>query len=345
MEVCTLHPNQAIDIGARQRVRCPHDRCPRQPSARPAAAGVVVALQKIFWICSCNVPRPLQIECKTTSTAAMEGNPINRGPGSRRKAPVRERRDSPVPTPTGPLRPPGPSTVAADPDTTPSRERRRILYIPHMEVCTLHTNQAIDIDARQRVRCPHDRCSGQPSARPAAAGVVIALQKIFWICSCNVPRPLQIECKTTSTAAMEGNPINRGPGSRQKAPVRERCDSPAPTPTGPLRQPESSTVAAHPDTTPSRERRRVLYIPHMEGGIMHPNQAIDIGAHTNVFAARMSGVPGDAHLIWQDREFRDSFKKRFLRFVAEMSHGPYRSTTRTSPKRGLRQPCRTNYEL
>ena len=238
----------------------------------------------------------------------------------------------------------GNSTTPEHPDTTPSRERRRVLYIPHMEGCIMHPNQAIDIGARQRVRSPHVRCPRQPSARPAAAGVVVALHKISWICSCNVPRPLQIECKTTSTAAMEGNPINRGPGSRQKAPVRERCDSPAPTPTGPLRQPESSTVAAHPDTTPSRERRRVLYIPHMEGSIMHPNQAIDIGARQRVRSPLVpchqrrpshpagSRVPG---LVQQ----------KFLRFVAEMSHGPYRSIAGTSPKRGLRQPCRTNYDF
>ena len=111
---------------------------------------------------------------------------------------------------------------------------------------------------------------------------------------------------------MEGNPINRGPASRQKAPVRERCDSPAPTPTGPLWPPESSTVAAHPDTTPSRERRRVLYIPHMEGSIMHPNQAIDIGARQRVHVARSSCVTSDALLIRQDREFRDSFNKSFF---------------------------------
>ena len=215
---------------------------------------------------------------------------------------------------------------------------------PPMEVCILHPNQAIDIGARQRVRSPHVRCPRQRSARPAAAGVVVALQKISWICSCNVPRPLQIECKTTSTAAMEGNPINRGPGSRQKAPVRERCDSPAPTPTGPLRPPGPSTVAAHPDTTPSPQRRRVLYIPHMEGGIMHPNQAIDIGARQRVRGPHVpchqrrpshpagSRVPG---LV----------QKKFLRFVAEMSRGPYRSIAGTSPKRGLPQPCRTNYEL
>ena len=343
MEGNILHPNQAIDVGARQRVRCPHVRCPRQPSARPAAAGVVIALQKISWICSCNVPRPLQIERQTTSAAAREENPINRGPGSRQKAPVRERLVG------QPLRgelhwPPGPSTVAAHPDTTPSRERRRVLYIPHMEGSTLHLDQAIDIGARQRVRCPHDRCPRQPSARPAAAGVVVALHKISWISSCNVPRPLQIECKTTSTAAMEGNPINRGPGSRQKAPVRERRDSPVPTPTGPLRQPESSTVAADPDTTPSRERRRVLYIPHMEGSIMHPNQAIDIGVRQRVRCPLVlchqrrpshpagSRVPG---LV----------QKKFLRFIAEMSHGPYRSIAGTSPKRGLPQPCRTNFDL
>ena len=175
-----------------------------------------------------------------------------------------------------------PRSTTPHPDTTPSRERRRVPYIPHMEGSIMHPNQAIDIGARQRVRSPHVRCPRQRSARPAVAGVVATLHKISWICSCNVPRPLQIECKTTSTAAMEGNPINRGPASRQKAPVRERCDSPAPTPTGPLRQPESSTVAAHPDTTPSRERRRVLYIPHMEGSIMHPNQAIDIGARQRV---------------------------------------------------------------
>ena len=213
-----------------------------------------------------------------------------------------------------------------------------------MEGSTLHPNQAIDIGARQRVRSPHVRCPWQPSARPAAAGVVVALQKIFWIYSCNVPRPLQIECKTTSTAAMEGNPINRGPGSRRKAPVRERCDSPAPTPTGPLRQPESSTVAPHPDTTPSRERRRILYIPHMASGIMHPNQAIDIGARQRVRGPLVpchqrrpshpagSRVPG---LVQQ----------KYLRFVAEMSHGPYRSIAGTSPKRGLRRPCRTNFDF
>ena len=45
---------------------------------------------------------------------------------------------------------------------------------------------------------------------------------------------------------------------------------------------------------------------------MHPNQAIDIGARTNVFAARTSGVPSAAHLIRQDREFRDSFNKSFF---------------------------------
>ena len=45
---------------------------------------------------------------------------------------------------------------------------------------------------------------------------------------------------------------------------------------------------------------------------MHPNQAIDIGAHTNVFAARSSCVTSDAHLIRQDREFRDPFKKSFF---------------------------------
>ena len=344
MEGGILHPNQAIDIGAHQRVRCPHDRCPRQPSARPAAAGVVVALQKISWICSCNVPRPLQIECKTTSTAAMEGNPINRGPGSRRKAPVREMCDSPAPTPTGPLRQPGSSAFAAHPDTTPSRERRRVLYIPHMEGNILHPNQAIDVGARQRVRSPHVRCPRQPSARPAAAGVVVALHKISWISSCNVPRPLQIECKTTSTAAREGTPINRGPGSRQKAPVRDRCDNHAPTPTGPLWQPESSTVAAHPDTTPSRKRRRILYIPHMEGSIMHLDQAIDIGARQRVRGPlvrchqRRPSHPAGSRVPGLVQE-------KFLRFVAEMSHGPYRSNTRTSPKRGLRQPCRTNCEL
>ena len=68
-------------------------------------------------------------------------------------------------------------------------------------------------------------------------------------------------------------------------------------------------------------------------------------ARASVFAARSSCVTSDAHLIRQDREFRDSCKKKFLRFIAEMSHGPYRSTTRTSPKRGLRQPCRTNFDF
>ena len=212
-----------------------------------------------------------------------------------------------------------------------------------MEGSTLHLDQAIDIGARQRVRGPHVRCPRQPSARPAAAGVVVALQKISWIYSCNVPRPLQIECKTTSTAAMEGNPINRGPGSRQKAPVRERLVG------QPLRgelhwPPGPSTVAADPDTTPSRERRRVLYIPHMEGSIMHLNQAIDIGARQRV---------RNPHVLCHQRRpshpagsrVPGLVQKKFLRFVAEMSHGPYRSTTRTSPKQGLRQPCRTNYEL
>ena len=110
---------------------------------------------------------------------------------------------------------------------------------------------------------------------------------------------------------MEGNPINRGPGSRQEAPVRERLVGQALR--GELHWPPGpSTVAADPDTPPSRERRRVLYIPHMEGSIMHPNQAIDIGARTNVFAARSSCVTSDALLIRQDREFRDSFKKSFF---------------------------------
>ena len=236
------------------------------------------------------------------------------------------------------------NSTTPHPDTTPSRKRRRILYIPHMEGGIIHPNQAIDISARKRVRSPHVRCPRQRSARPAAAGVVIALQKISWICSCNVPRPLQIECQTTSIAAREENPINRGPGSRQKAPFRERCDSPAPTPTGPLRPPESSTVAADPDTTPSRQRRRILYIPHMEGSIMHPNQAIDIGARQRVRGPLVpchqrrpshpagSRVPG---LVQQ----------KYLRFVAEMSHGPYRSIAGTSPKRGLRRPCRTNFDF
>ena len=213
-----------------------------------------------------------------------------------------------------------------------------------MEGSILHPNQAIDIGAHQRVRSPHVQCPRQRTARPELAGVVSPLHKIFWISSCNVPRQLQIECKTTSTAAKEENPINRGPGSRQKAPVRERCDSPAPTPTGPLRQPGSSTVAAHPDTTPSRERRRVLYIPHMEGGIMHPNQAIDIGARQR--------VRGPLVLCHQRRPSHPAgsrvpglVQEKFLRFVAEMSHGPYRSIAGTSPKRGLPQPCRTNCEL
>ena len=176
---------------------------------------------------------------------------------------------------------PRPRSTTPHPDTTPSPQRRRVLYIPHMEGSTLHPNQAIDIGARQRVHSPHVRCPRQPSARPAAAGVVVALQKIFWICSCNVPRPLQIECKTTSTAAMEGTPINRGPGSRQKAPVRDRLVGQALR--GKLHWPPGpSTLAAHPDTTPSRKRRRILYIPHMEGSTLHPNQAIDIGARQRV---------------------------------------------------------------
>ena len=236
------------------------------------------------------------------------------------------------------------NSTTPDPDTTPSRERRRVLYIPPMEGNIMHLRQTIDIGARQRVRSPHVRRPRQPSARPAAAGVVVALHKISWICSCNVPRPLQIECKTTSIAAMEGNPINRGPASRQKAPDRDRCDSPAPTSTGPLRQPESSTVATHPDTTPSRKRRRILYIPHMEGSTLHLRQTIDIGARQRVRGTHDrcprrrpshpagSRVPG---LVQQ----------KFLRFVAEMSHGPYRSIAGTSPKRRLPQPCRTNCEL
>ena len=161
-------------------VRSPHVRCPRQRSARPAVAGVVATLHKISWICSCNVPRPLQIECKTTSTAAREGNPINRGPGSRQKAPVRERCDSPAPTPTGPLRQPGSSTVAAHPDTTPSRERRRVLYIPHMEGNILHPNQAIDIGVRQRVRSPHVPCHQRRPSHPAGSRVPGLVQKSFF---------------------------------------------------------------------------------------------------------------------------------------------------------------------
>ena len=207
---------------------------------------------------------------------------------------------------------PRPRSTTPHPDTTPSRKRRRILYIPHMEGSILHPNQAIDIGARQRVRSPHDRCPRQPSARLRQRGLLLLCTKISWISSCNVPRPLQIECKTTSIAAMEGNPINRGPGSRQKAPVRERCDSPAPTPTGPLRQPESSTVAAHPDTTPSRERRRVLYIPHMKGCNMHLRTRPSTSARASVFPARSSCVTSDALLIRQDREFRDSSNNSFF---------------------------------
>ena len=205
-----------------------------------------------------------------------------------------------------------------------------------MEGGISHPNQAIDIGAHQRVRCPHDRCPRQPSARPAAAGVVVALQKISWICSCNVPRPLQLECKTTSTAAREGNPINRGPGSRQKAPVRERCDSPAPTVEGPLWQPGPSTVAADPDTTPSRERRRVLYIPPMEGNIMHLRTRPSTSARASVFAARTSGVPGNPRLALRQRGLLLPCTK-FLGFVAATCHGRYKSNAKQPPSQLWRE--------
>ena len=202
-------------------------------------------------------------------------------------------------------------SVSTNPDTTPSRQRRRVLYIPHMEGGIMHPNQAIDIGARQRVRSPHVRCPRQPSARPAAAGVVVALQKISWICSCNVPRPLQIECKTTSTAAMEGNPINRGPGSRQKAPVRDRCDSPAPTPTGPLRPPGPPQLR-HTLTPPPRANVAASCTFPTWKAASCTRTRPSTSARASVFAARSSRVTSDAHLIRQDREFRDSFNKSFF---------------------------------
>ena len=197
------------------------------------------------------------------------------------------------------------------PDTTPSRERRRVLYIPHMEGGIMHPNQAIDIGARQRVRSPLVRCPRQPSARPAAAGVVVALHKISWICSCNVPRPLQIECKTTSTAAMEGNPINRAPGSRQKAPVRDRCDSPAPAPTGPTGR-RGPPQLQHTLTRPPRANVATSCTFPTWKAASCTRTKPSTSARASVFAARTSGVPSDALLIRQDRGFRDSFNKSFF---------------------------------